>query len=236
MLKRLVHFLLIVVIYLNGAVIYAEAEYDSLPRLDGKVDSVARPAVIDKSSLPCSHKNTRKETIKSRSFKSDKNKLSSVPAPSEIQKDPVVKFESPVLDKSIPAINKSYIERNINFSQYEKDFNNMLLQLVNLKNSIDEGVTVQLFSAKATTTAFMNDAFKNKYGNKPESRLESYKIIQQIVKTATYTRDYWIKSNKITYNQHGLPDKIIQTNFLKIKTAVDKLLSLKKLQTVLIEE
>lgn len=230
-------FCAVIFLVLHVSIVQAEAEYYSLPKLDGRIDSGS--SIIEQTPPG---KQILRQEVKSETSppkiivpEKSKEKIASTEEKNP-KKESIASFDTPKLDKLTPEIKKSNFADSVKFEKYESDLNQLMLQLDNLKNSINEGVTIQLFSAKVQTTKFLFDEFKRKYENKPEGQLESYKILDSIVKNAVFARNYWVRSNQISYNQHKIPDNILQTKFLKISTAIDKLFELNKLNNVLTEE
>ena len=228
--------IIISVLVLNVPPANSRAEYDSLPALDGKVDGAPdnfKDQLENKSEQAVEEDKTPEDT----SINLPKHSNTKISAANDNNKrDSVAAFDRPKLDMLKPEMNKSYLTDNIRFAKYEKDLNEMILSLLDLQKAIEEGVSIQIFSAKAMSVKFKFDLLKEKYKYKKESQLESFKIVESIVKNAVYTKDYWFKSNKIDYNQGTTPDQIIQTKFLVIKTNVDKLVELVKMETVLTQE
>lgn len=213
--------LLILTIILNVSPVQAEAEYNTLPKLDGKVD---KPI------------NTQQYTIKEPKLNiAASNTKIAEPANKE-NPDSVINFDTPKLDLQASDLSKTYKIDSLGYAKYQNDLNAFMKQLIDLQNCIKEGATVQVFSAKATTTKMLGAIFTQKYQDKTESNYESFKLTQDIINTTAFVRDYWVKSNKITYNQHGIPDKIIQTKFLRISTGVDKLIKLSEIKDSLSSE
>lgn len=241
--------ILLIFMFFSAPVVFARAEYNSLPKLDGKVDS-ANPSMREELLK----QKEAKEPIKPDVVKKDNSQtqiitqqdIENLPvmhgekiasnSPARQKKGSIVAIDSPKLDKLTPDIGKSHLTDSIRFAKYEKDLNKVLEELAVLSQTIQKGTQVQLFSARATSIKFLNDIFVSKYEQTPESQLDSYKLLQDTVKSAVFVRDYWIDSNKIKYNQKGVPDEIIKTKFLKISTNVDKLIELTKINNVLNEE
>lgn len=246
--KKLILLLLISLIS-SAPVVLARAEYNSLPQLDGKVDNSTssmreelenqkessepvKPAIY--TDVKPSNEVVTQDDIDNLPQMDVQKVASSNPVTPK--KDAIVAIDSPKLDKLTPDISKSNLTDTIRFANYEKDLNKVLDELADLSATIENGTQIQLFSAKATSVMFLNDIFMSKYEKTQESQLESYKLVQEIVKSAIFIRDYWIDSNKIKYNQKGIPDQIIKTKFLKISTNVDKLLEIVNINKVLTEE
>lgn len=246
--KKIIFFFIIALISFGPAVL-ARAEYNSLPQLDGKVDNATssmREELIKQKEAA--------EPLKSEIINKGKpsneiitqEDIDNLPvmdaekvatnAPAAPKKDAIVAIDSPKLDKITPEISKSNLTDSIRFANYEKDLNKVLAELAVLSETIEDGTHLQLFSARATSVMFLNDLFVSKYEKTQESQLESYKLVQDTVRYAVFIRDYWIDSNKIKYNQKGIPDEIIKTKFLKISTNVDKLLEIVNINKVLTEE
>lgn len=240
-MDRKISLLLLIFLLVWPSAIFARGEYNSLPKLDGRID--VKPLNI--KPLPPASDNIEikniqfpklKDTQEANSIPHEDNQKVASTTNTTDKKTPIVAIDSPKLDKLTPELKKSNVMDVARFMRYERDLNTMIEQLKHLKYAIDQGSDIQVYSAKTTTTKVLNDKFLRRYANQEESQLESFKVLQTVVSTAVYVRDYWVRSNQIQYNQHGIPDKIIQTKFLKIQTGIEELLELQKLQNVLTEE
>lgn len=217
--------------------VLAEADYANLPKLDGKVDS----QVIQKPTE--NFHNSDKTELKqdSKPVKIDLNKIEDKnieisSAQDEDEKKSITDIDSPQLDLQAPTLSQSHRIDSLNFKEYQKDLNKILVELVELKMVLKDGLDLQMYSARVTDLNMQNEFFKNKYQGKEQCHYETFNMVQDAVNAAVYSRDYWIKSNKIIYNQHGIPDRIIQASFLKITTISDKLVEIIKIQNTLSEE
>ncbi|MGD9580708.1 MAG: hypothetical protein AB7V50_05005 [Vampirovibrionia bacterium] len=255
MIKNKVLITLSIYLLFISPCVLGKAEYDSLPLLDGRVDNAPLNIRKQINRLPepekeeASNEKPKLEMQKPPppdGGRPPKDHFNKMPPPKENKiasnsssspaKNSIAAIDSPKLDIIKPDIKKSNKMDMIRFTKYETELNKVLTELSSLTKTIDEGTVVQVYSAKATSAKFINDIFVSKYENTEESQLESYKIVQNIIKDIVFVRDYWIDSNKIKYNQKGIPDKIIQTKFLKISTNVDKLIELMNINNSLEEE
>lgn len=221
----------------SPAVVQAEAEYLSLPKLDGKIDSsaaqnVARPDL--KSENNVNAEQAAEQTLPSSSSENEKQISSSSESLTETAS--TIGIGSPKLDVPDTPVKADVISDNIRFKNYKNDLNYIIKLLVDLGGNIEIGTTIQLFSAKTHDIMMQNELFKNKYSGKTESQLESYRLVQKVVSTANYTKTFWFESNKMKQNLRGVPDQIIQTKLLQIVSDVDQLLELQKIDKSLTQE
>lgn len=260
---RLKLFIVIPIIFLiNCQVVRSETYYDSLPLLDGKVDG---KQVEEESKQPPAIINTEKthetETMKPETIPAKKalshgtvnvkgstdkkalNKPGILEGPKDLalinaEKNPasVLDANNPKMETPANRFNNPDISDTQAFKEYMKDLNQITNVLKEIQAAIIEGSHIQVFSAKVTTAGFLTEGFRNKYANGTQSKFETYRLVQEVVKNAMYTRNFWLNSNKLTSNTRGMTDKILQTKLLQMNTEIDKLLNIIDLQTTLTKE
>lgn len=206
---------------------FAQSEYDSLPKLDGRRDTSVKD-MKDLPPLDIPPPPTKNKVYPDQYLHTPDREVATV---EETRPSSEIDVLTPT-----PKIKGPFLPDSLGYNVYEKDLETIMAQLEDLKKSTEQGVTLQEFSAKATTTKFRNDLFKNKYADKNESNYESYKLVQQMVQAAVFTRDYWRQANKLSYNMRGMKDQIVQSKFYEIGICYDKLLELGTTKDVLTEE
>jgi hypothetical protein len=217
----------------------AQAEYDSLPLLDGRID---RPSIKASMSDNSNYSQDSPDLLPEKTAFTEKAPSINKPQPQKNinilpDNEPgITTIDSPQLDLRSPRLSLPQRTDTLAFIKYQEDLNKMISELTDLKKAIKEGVDIQVYSAKATNAVILNDIFSRKYNDRPQSNYETYKLVQQTVNLAKASRDYWINSNKIKYNLQNIPDRVIETNFLRITTNVDKLIELSEIDKSLTDE
>jgi hypothetical protein len=240
MFRTISRFILLFLILISSSECFAAAEYNSLPQLDGKIDTqqvkpeaspeIEEPLIPENIEKPETPRVIKKPTV-NRDIE-DKSPIPILP----YDENTINTVDSPQLDLTSPTLSFSHRADSLSFVKYQQDLNRMLGQLKILQQTIKEGAPLQLFSARVTNTIIMNELFKKKYDTQPQSNYESYRLVQSSVNMAKATRDFWVKTNKISQNLRDTPDKVIQTNFLHINTNIDRLLEFAQIDKDFIEE
>jgi len=108
---------------------------------------------------------------------------SSQPSVSKPYTERTKKFNSSEEIKPVPRDNPAFVNiilKTDKTSQYINDINELLPQLENLLFCIEKGYDVQKFNAKAYFFNQNMQYLAEKYQNKPESTLESFKKLQTL--------------------------------------------------------